>query len=186
MEEKLSQKELLRNLIEAAMSPFATMEKIADIKNVLSSSNNFSGINHLILVQSYFNENSFPFSVTKEEAIIQAKAALKDKNPIGYYYLYLLYKDEDEVKAKTNLIIASEAGYPKAIYEIGYLKHHGIIFKKNREEAFKYYKEAAKRNSLDGYFGLLVMYEEDGNYIEAEKILKEANDKGFSLPGVVR
>lgn len=186
MEKKLSSKQLLRNLLIAARDPFSSDEKITDIQNILATSNSFDGVNHLILVKTYLNPTLFPFMVTKEEAFNQASLALKERNNVAYYYLYLLYKEDNELeKARHSLNAAATYQVVEALLEIARLKKEGIIYEKNIDSAISYYKEACKLNSREAYYSLQLLYNELGQYDKAEEIYKEAKEKGIQLLGTV-
>lgn len=184
MEKKLSQKSLLRNLLLTSMDPFCTIEKIHDIQEILEDSTAFEGINHLILVQTYFDSTLYPFSVSKEKAIQQANAAIKDGNKAGYYYLYLLSdKDSDR---RNNLNIAVFYNYPEAY--LSYAKHlqKGDLYDKDLQKAYTYYQSAAQNGLVDGYMGMLEIDIERNDQEQQKKDYKEALEKGFKLPGTIQ
>ena len=186
MERKLSSKQLLRNLLLAARDPFSSESKIKDIKKILATSNSFQGINHLVLVKTYFSKDLFPFYVTKEEAYEQADLAIKDNNYNGYYYLYLLYLEDENFDKARNALNAAAAYYVEsALLEIARLKKEGIIYEKNIDDAIKYYLEACKLGSREAYFSLQLLYTEIGDYKKAKEVYNEAEDKGIKLLGVV-
>ena len=186
MEKKISPKQLLRNLLISARDPFASDEKIKDIHNILASSNSFEGVNHLILVKTYLNPDMFPFIVSKEEAYQQANLALKEKNNVAYYYLYLLYKrDKEYKKARYSLNAAATYYVEDAILEIARLKKIGEIYEKDIDSAISYYKEACKLNNRDGYYYLQLLYNELGENEKALEVYNEAKEKGIQLLGVV-
>lgn len=183
MEKKLTQKELLNNLIVSANDPFATVEKIEDIKTILSTSKSFSGINHLILVKSYFEEGITPIKITKEEAIQQCNLAIEEGNDIGYFYLYKLEDDVIKKRKYLNILLLEE--YPLAYLEYAKLHHKGIIYKKDLAKAYQYYKKAADKNLKDGYFGMIMIDIETNNLTQQKKDYEEATKKGFKLPGLI-
>lgn len=183
MEKKLTSKELLNNLIVSANDPFATVEKIEDIKKILSTSKSFSGINHLILVKSYLEEGITPIKISKEEAIVQCNLAIEEGNDIGYFYLYKL--EDDEIKKRQYLNILLIRGYPKAYLEYAKLHHKGILYKKDLNKAYQYYRKAADKNLKDGYFGMIMVDIETNNLKQQKKDYEEALQKGFKLPGII-
>lgn len=186
MEKKLSSKQLLRNLLISARDPFSSDEKIQDIHDILASSSSFDGVNHLILVKTYLDPSLFPFIVKKEEAFQQAELALKERNNVAYYYLYLLYrKDNDLEKARRSLNAAATYYVEEALLEIARLKKEGEIYEKNIDSAIYYYKEACKLNSRDAYYALQLLYNELGKEEEAKEIYNEAKEKGIQLLGTV-
>lgn len=186
MEKKLSSKQLLRNLLIAARDPFSSDEKISDIKNILSTSNSFEGVNHLILVKTYLDPTLFPFIITKEEAFSQAKIAIEERNYAAYYYLYLLYKlDNDIEKARNSLNAAAAYNVVDALLEIAKLKKEGTMYEKNIDSAISYYKQACKLNSRKAYYLLQLLYNELGEYDKASDVYNEAKEKGIKLLGIV-
>lgn len=185
MEKQISRNELLLRLLAIAKNPFTTCEQKFDVRKILENSSNFDGKNHIFLVQCYFSKTSPLFTVTKEEAIYQARLALKEKNLFSCYYLFLLLKDSNPTSARLYLRIAVDEGYPEAYLEIAKCYHYGIVFNQDKEKALDYYKKAALSNNQDGYYGLLYMYSENQEYNKEKQIYKEAISKGFNLPGVV-
>ncbi len=186
MENKLSSKQLLRNLLISARDPFASDSKIKDIQNILSSSSSFEGVNHLILVKTYLNPTMFPFIVSKEEAFEQVELALKEHNYVAYYYQYLLYRKEKNIKkARISLNAAASYYVEEALLEIARLKKEGEIYEKNIDSAISYYKEACKLNSRDGYYYLQLLYNELGQEDKAKEVYNEAKEKGIQLLGTV-
>lgn len=186
MEKKLSSKQLLRNLLISARDPFSSDEKVKDIQNILSTSSSFEGVNHLVLVRTYLDPSLFPFIVKKEEAYEQANLALKERNNVAYYYLYLLYRKDNELeKARHSLTAAATYYVEDALLEIARLKKEGEIFEKNIDSAISYYKEACKLNSRDAYYYLQLLYNELGKEEEAKEIYNEAKEKGIQLLGTV-
>ena len=165
MEKKLSSYQLLRNLVLAASDPFATDQKLFDIQHILEVSDSFQGVNHLLLVQAYLNEDTLPFSVTREKAYEQANRALEEGNRKACYYLYLLTKDENKLK--------------------GLDLKHGGLFRKNRKLAEQIFLKMISLKSREGYYQLQLMKSEDGDFSSAKIIYEEAKKNGFELPGYI-
>lgn len=186
MEKSLSRNELLTTFLRQAENPFTSMEQKADIKRILEESTTMRGMNHLYLVQCYFEEDHPLFYVTEEEALTQAQLALKENNRGAYFYLYKLYRDKDEVKARNYLRLSCWNKNPYAYLEMGKLRKDGILFKKNREEAYRNFEVAARCGLEEGYFNLLLMASEDHDYEKEKKIYRTALVRGISLPGVVQ
>ncbi|MCR4698505.1 MAG: hypothetical protein K5762_03970 [Bacilli bacterium] len=185
MEKRLTRDELLNSFLRKAENPFTTMEQKNDIRRILMESNTMRGMNHLFLVKCYFDEEQPLFHISKKEAIRQAKLAYRENNRGAFYYLYLLLKDSDPVKARNYLNLACACGNPKAYLEKGRLQHRGILFEKNEKEAFKNYHIAALCSLADGYYGMLLLASELGDITLARQVYEEANKNGISLPGVV-
>lgn len=183
MEKKLTPKELLRNLIQSSKDPFTSTERLEDIKRVLLTSDNFCGINHLYMVKTYLNPDSYPFSITKQEAVNQCNKALKEGNTIGYFYLYLLSEEELEKRKYLNLSLLYK--YPNAYLEYARLHHIGTIYEKDLEKAYVYYKKAAGCGLKEGYYGMITIDMETGNKERQVQDYKEAEKKGFKLAGIV-
>ncbi len=185
MEKRLTRDELLNSFLRKAENPFTTMEQKNDIRRILMKSNTMRGMNHLFLVKCYFDEGNPLFHISKKEAIKQAELAYKENNRGAFYYLYLLLKDSDPVKARNYLRLACAYGNPYAYLEKGKLQHRGILFEKNEKEAFENYKIAAKCGMEDGYYGMLLLASEQGDITLAKEVYKDAMRNGISLPGVV-
>ncbi|MFA6829718.1 MAG: hypothetical protein WCR67_03330 [Bacilli bacterium] len=183
MEKKISQRELLRKLLLAAIDPFSSQEKINDIEAILRTSSSFSGMNHLALVRSYLDETSFPFRITREEALNQVNLALKEGNKIGYYYLYCLSKLDIEKRKYLNLAIHYE--YPPALLEYAKLLHSGQLFDKNIDLAYQYYKKASLSHLEGGYLGMIQIDIEKKDYQQEKKDYDLAKINGFTLPGII-
>lgn len=183
MEKKLTSKELLRNLIVSANDPFATVERLEDIKKVLSTSKNFAGINHLILAKSYFEDNITPFKLTEEEVKKQCELAIEEGNQIGYFYLYKLAKTDVERRKYLNISIYTN--YAPAYLEYAKLHHKGDIYQKDLNKAYQYYRKAANSGLEDGYFGMIMIDIETNNLKKQKEDYEEAKRKGFKLPGIV-
>lgn len=184
MEKKLTQQELLENLIRTASQPFTTSEQRHDIKTVLENSSNFHGMNHLFLVSCYFEENPL-FSISEGKALYQAGLALKEGNPIAYYYLYLLHKGKEEQKARIDLRMAVHYKVPQALLEMARLLEKGEMFPHNQNKAFQLYQQAAEKGETEAYYGMLLIASKNQDIEKAKQIYKEAKEKGISLPGVV-
>lgn len=184
MEKELSNREKLISLLKTAISPFSSDEKIADILSILKNSKSYGGLNHLILIDDYLNENKI-FCLTKEEAILEANKAIEENNNIGYYYLYRLTLDEDKNLALSYLYKIIDSSYPKA--DLAYADHllKGDIVLKDEKKAFKYYQIAASFHLKEGYYGMLYILEKNNKIEEAEKLYKKAKEEGIDLPGVV-
>ena len=185
MEKRLTRDELLNSFLRRAENPFTTMEQKNDIRRILMESNTMRGMNHLFLVKCYFNEEQPLFHISKEEAIRQAKLAYRENNRGAFYYLYLLLKDSDHVRARNYLRLSCSCGNPQAYLEKAKLQHHGILFEENKEEAFSNYKIAAQCGLNDGYYGMLLLASEQGNIKLARQVYNEAKEHGVYLPGVV-
>lgn len=183
MEKKLTPKELLRNLILSSNNPFTSTERLEDIKKVLLTSDNFCGINHLYMVKTYLQPESYPFTISKEEAIRQCDIALKEGNTIGYYYRYLLSDNDVEKRKYLNLSVLNK--YPKAYLEYARLHQLGIVYEKNLDKAYQYYKKAADSKLVEGYRGMMEIDIETGNKKQQVEDYEEAEKKGFHLPGIV-
>lgn len=186
MEKQLTKREFLLNLLKTATNPFCSDEKLNDIQQVLTTSSNFDGLNHLLLVQDYLKDEDHIFYITKEEAILQAEAAINEGNIIGNYYLYLLYLKEKPKLAISYLEKVVNSCYPKA--DLKYANHllYGDIIDKDENKALKYFKIASQYNLSDGYYGMLYIYEKQGKILEAFQVYNEAKSKNIELPGVVR
>lgn len=184
MEHRLTTKDLLRNLLKSSRDPFITPERLLDIQKVLMTSSNFSGVNHLIMVKTYLEPDLYPFHLTKEEAVSQAKLAIDERNPIGYFYLYLLSDREEEKRKYLNISLMTE--YEYAYLEYANLLHEGRLYQKNVDKAYLYFRKAADKGLADGYFGLMKIDIEREDYEMEKKHFKEARRKGIVLPGVVR
>ena len=185
MEKTLTRDELLLQLLQKAQNPFTTPQQMNDIKQVLLTSSNFQGKNHIYLLRCFFNEVEPLFLITEQGAIQQAYFALKENHPFSCYYLYKLLKDRDPVKARNYLRICVDYAYPEAYLEMAKCQHYGILFEQNRKSAFEYYKKAALCQRKEGYYGMLLMACEDGDTDLEEEIYKEAKKRGFLLPGIV-
>lgn len=186
MEKQLTKREFLLNLLKTATNPFCSDEKLNDIQQVLESSSNFDGLNHLLLVQDYLKDEDHIFYITKEEAIVQAEAAIDEGNIIGNYYLYLLYLKEKPILAISYLEKVVGSSYPKA--DLKYANHllYGDIITKDEDKALKYFKIASQYNISDGYYGMLYIYEKQGKIEDAIKVYNDAKRKNIELPGIVR
>ena len=184
MEKEISKREKLLLLLKTATNPFSSDEKITDVLNIFKNSSNFDGLNHLILIDDYFKDDSI-FFLTKDEAILEAKKAVSENNKIGYYYLYLLYLDKDKKYALDCLLKIIDSSFPRA--DLAYAEHlyNGDIIKKDEKLAFKYYQNAAKYNFKEGYYGMMLILEKNHHYEEANQVYNEAKKKGIELPGVV-
>jgi hypothetical protein len=185
MEKKLSSYQLLRNLVLAASDPFATDQKLFDIQHILEVSDSFQGVNHLLLVQAYLNEDTLPFSVTKEKAYEQANRALEEGNRKACYYLYLLTKDENKLKARRYLNEGEFFQDPKALLAKGLDLKYGGLFRKNRKQAEQIFLKMISLKSREGYYQLQLMKSEDGDFSSAKIIYEEAKKNGFELPGYI-
>lgn len=183
MEKKLTPKELLRNLIISSQDPFTSTERLEDIKRVLLTSDNFAGINHLYMAKTYLNPEAYPFQISKEEAREQCKLAIQEGNEIGYYYLYFLADTDIEKRKYLNLSVLAK--YPKAYLEYAKLKHQGIVYEKDIDKAYEYYKKAAHSGLQDGYYGMIQIDIERGDSRKQQEDYDEATKKGFHLPGIV-
>lgn len=183
MEKSVTKKELLAELIKSAQDPFASNEKIIDIKRILSSSDSFDGANHLLLVEAFLYPSESPFPMSLEEAKEQAKLAITEGNHNGYYYLYLLSEDNQE--KRTCLEIASFYGYQKAIIEIAKCYHNGYLFEKDLNKAYTYYSLAANKGNRAGYVGMIEVDADLGDKERQIEDYKKASENGFSLPGVI-
>lgn len=186
MEKKLTQKELLQNLIKTASNPFTTIEQKRDIQKVLEESSNFKGANHLFLVECYLNSQNPLFVISEAKAIAQTNKALKEHNVIGYYYLYILMRKRNPLRARTSLRMACEFKIARAWYALGKEYLSGDLFDKDRIRAFDAFERSAQLGDARGYVEMLLIAAEDGDYEKQKKILKRAEDKGVLLPGVVR
>lgn len=184
MEHRLTTKDLLRNLLKSSRDPFITPERLLDIRHVLMTSSNFGGVNHLIMAKTYLEPDLYPFSLTKEEAISQAELAIDEKNPIGYFYLYLFSEKEEEKRKYLNISLMT--GYENAYLEYARLLHDGILYPKDIDRSYLYFRKAADKGLADGYFGLMKIDIEREDYEMEKKHFEEARRKGISLPGVVR
>lgn len=185
MEKKLTRDELLMQLIDKAKDVFTTSEQKYDILKILKESTNFRGKNHLFLVQCYFQETTPLFFITKEEALEQAEAALKDGNAYSCYYLYRLLKEKNPVRARNYLRICCDHAYPIAYLEMAKCKHYGNLFYRDYEGAIQYYQKAALSGLKEGYEGLMSLYLELGEIEKEKEVYQEAKKKGFDLLGVV-
>lgn len=185
LEQTYSKREFLLNLLKAAKDPFCSDEKLNDIRKVLMDSKNFSGTNHLILLKDYFSDDRV-FYLEKKDALLQADRAIEEGNIIGYYYLYLLYLKEDSKKAVQCLKKVINKSYPLA--DLAYAKHllAGDIVDKDEDEAFKYYQIGSRFNLAEGYYGMILILQRRGDFMEAKKVYDQATENGISLPGVVR
>lgn len=186
MEKQLTKREFLLNLLKTATNPFCSDEKLNDIQQILKTSSNFDGLNHLLLVQDYLKDESHIFYITEEEAILQAKKAIEEGNIIGNYYLYLLYLNDEPKLAISFLEKVVDSSYPKA--DLRYANHllYGDIISKDEDKALKYFKIASEYNLNDGYYGMLYIYEKQGRIEEAIKVYNDAKKKNIELPGIVR
>lgn len=185
MEKKLSREELLKRLLEIAIDPFTSVEQKHDIRKIMETSTNFKGKNHLFLVQCYFNETDPLFTVTKAQALTQAKLAFKEHNLYSCYYLYLLLKDSEPVQARNFLRICCDNAFPNAYLEMAKCRHKGILFEKNDDIAFENYSKAALCGLEEGYYGMLLIASEKGDKEKTKVIYESAKKKGFILPGIV-
>ena len=185
MEKKLTRDELLKNLIEQANDIFTTCEQKYDIRKILETSSNFKGKNHIFLVQCFFDKENPLFTVTEEQAIEQADLAFKEGNTFSCYYLALLLKDKNPVKARNYLRISCDCAFPQAYLEMAKCKHYGVLFLQDRKGAMEYYRKASLCGMKEGYEGMLKLYSEDGNYEAEKKVYDEALKKGIKLSGIV-
>jgi|GEM_PF-2834182 len=177
---------LLRNLLLASRDPFATETKILDIQHILETSTSFSGMNHLVLAESYLNPNSFPFEVSYGKALAQAKEALREGNRRSYYVLFELYLlGKDERRARGALDAACFYQDTQALVRRAYFEKEGLLYERNRKKAWEDFLLAAKKGSRDGFFGLQLMKSEDGDYEEAKKIYQEGQKRGMRLIGAL-
>lgn len=186
MEKKLSKEELLKNLLIIAKDPFTTCEQKYDIRHILMTSSNFQGKNHLFLVQCYFSEDYPLFILNKNEAIQQAKLAIKEGCFYASYYLFLLLKDSEPQLARNCLRLCSDKGIPIACLEIAKCLQYGIVFDSNRKLAFEYYEKASKAGLKDGYYGMLLMASEDNDIEKQKEIYQKAKENGIELPGIIQ
>ena len=184
MEKTLTRDELLLSLLKKARDPFTTMEQKRDVKRIMMESTTMRGMNHLFLVQCYFQDHPL-FHVTRKEALNQAYLAFRENNQGAYYYLYLLLKDEDQVRARNYLRLACTSGNPYAFLEMGKLQYRGELFPLNRKEAYQSFSMAAKCGLPDGYFYMLLIASEDHDVDLEKKIMEEARKAHIELPGVV-
>lgn len=184
MEKKLTQRELLNNLLKRAYDPFTTSEQQYDILHVLETSSNFRGMNHLFLCQCYF-ENHPLFHVSQGKALTQAYLALKEKNPIAYYYLYRLERYRDRQKARNFLRMAVVYNVPKACLEMGRCLRLGDLFEKDEKESFLHYQKASKLGEKDGYYWMLLLASQKHDIELERRIYQEAKLHGVFLPGVI-
>lgn len=183
MEKKLTQRDLFRNLLRAAVDPFSSLEKVQDIETIFKTSNAFEGMNHLTLAKSYLEPGLFPFHIDRDEAIQQAKLAIQEKNYIGYYYLYRLSTTESEKRKYLRLSVFYS--YPVAYLEYARLVHDGIYFTKNIEEAYHYYALAAQKKRNEGYDGMIRIDIERGDYEQEKKDIQLAKQNGYSVMGYI-
>lgn len=184
MEKKINKEELLKRLLIIAKDPFTTCEQNFDIRKIFENSTNFFGRNHLFLVQCYFAEENPIFVVSKEEAIQQARLAVKEGCLYGCYYLFHLVKDTRPVDARNFLRIAADEGIAEACLEMAKCQHYGNVFEKNRKQAFENYKKAAQSGMMEGYYGMLIMASEDRDKDLQERIYNQAKERGIELPGI--
>ncbi len=185
MEKRLTYKELLENLINSARDPFCDSGKFYDIRNILLTSSNFKGLNHLYMAEMFLQDDTI-FNVDEKEALNQIDLAMKEKNINAYYSAYRYYrKINDEPNARNYMRISLDLGLANAYFEMGNLLKDGILFRQDREKAAEYYQRAAEAGVKDGYFQMLILAVEDGDEYKANQIIKEAEKQGISLPGVV-
>lgn len=184
MEKKINKEELLKRLLIIAKDPFTTCEQKFDIRKIFEKSTNFAGRNHLFLVQCYFAEENPIFIVSKEEAILQAKLAVKEGCIYGCYYLFLLLKETRPVDARNCLRIAADEGIAQACLEMAKCQHYGIVFEKNRQKAYENYAKAAGCGMMEGYYGMLLMASEDRDIQRQKNIYEKAKENGIELPGI--
>lgn len=184
MEKRLTRNELFDSLISKARNPFTTSEQKSDIKKILMESNTMNGLNHLFLVKCYFEEKPL-FRISKEEAIKQANKAYNEHNSGIYHYLYLFSKDENPQRAKSYLLISCLYGYAKSYLEIANLYYKGILFEKNIDKAYENYKIASSCHLKEGYFGMLLIAVEKGDFNLQKEIIEKAKKDNIELPGIV-
>lgn len=184
MEKKLTQKELLRNLLKRADDPFTTSEQKYDIQHVLETSSNFQGMNHLFLAQCYFEDHPL-FLISEGKALTQAYLGLKEGNPISYYYLYRLEKYRDRQKARNFLRMAVDYNVPKACLEMGRCLWRGDLFPKDEEEAFRCYQKAADLGEKEGYYYMLLLAASKHDIALERSVYEIAKKRQVHLPGVI-
>ncbi len=186
MEKKLTYRELLENLITSARDPFCDSNKFYDIRNILMTSSNFKGLNHLYLAETYLQDDN-TFNIDKEEALNQINMAMRESNKNAYFMAYRYYrKTEDDPNARNFMRISLDLGLANAYFEMGNLLKDGILFEQDREKAAEYYERAGEAGVKDSYFQLLILAIEDGDNDKAQAVVKEAEEHGVTLPGVVR
>jgi len=185
MEKRLTRNELLIGLLRIASNPFTSLEKKLEIKKILEDSSTMRGMNHLFLLRCHFEEEHPLFYVSEEEAFRQAKLALKENNRGAYYYLYLLYRSKDEVKARNYLRLSCDAKNPYAFLEMGKLQKEGILFEKDLEKASKNLTIAANCGLKEAYFQLLLMASEAHDIEKEKAIYIQAMFHQIYLPGIV-
>lgn len=186
MEKNLSRDELLYSLLKKAEDPFTKLEQKRDILRILKESSTMRGMNHLFLVDCYFKEENAIFNINKEEAIKQAKLALKENNVGSFYFLYLLLKDTDKRKARCYLLLSAMYGNPKAHLSLGDHYLNGTLFKKDLSKAEIHYQIAADCDEKDGYFKLLYLASLSKDIEKQKVIYEKAKLKNIFLPGVVK
>ncbi len=186
MEKTLTKKELLYNLIKGVQDPFSTAEKQRDIRRILSSSSNFGGLNHLYLARCHFSNRKEPLIVSLEEAKEQALLAIKEKNNVGYYFLYKVKLEKKEYqKAITYLKYMISIGYPDAYMDMANLLYKGVAIEKDDREAYKYYEKATEKDIDKGFFGMLLIASSYHDVKLEKKIIEKAAQCGLVLPGFI-
>lgn len=186
MEKKLSRDELLYSLLKIAENPFTNIEQKRDIFRILKESSTMRGMNHLFLVNCYFNKEKAIFNVNREEAIFQAKLALKENNVGAFYFLYMLLKDTDVRKARCYLLLSAMYGNPKAHLSLGDHYLYGTLFERDLVKAEKHYTIAAECKEKDGYFKLLYIASLNNDIKKQNSIYEKAKENGIILPGIVK
>ncbi len=185
MEKKLTYTELLENLINSAKDPFCDSNKFYDIRNILMTSSNFKGLNHLYLAELYLQDDD-TFGIDEKEALNQIELAMDENNLNAYFSAYRYYrKTNNDPNARNYMRISLDLGLAPAYFEMGKLLKEGTLFRQDREKAAEYFHRSAEAGITDGYFELLSMAVEDGDGYKADEIIKEAKENGIDLPGVV-
>lgn len=185
MEKEIPSIDKLKAMLRRAANPFTASYQIASIRSVLNGSSAFKGVNHLFLVDCFFQDKPV-FSVSEKEALEQCELALKDGNKISYYYLYLLLKNKDSNTAINDLLLACEISYPKALFEYGFLLYKGETVKQDYKLAKQYFEKAIAGGIKKAYFYLLMIAEKERDYEEAESIYQRAMNDDYYLPGTVK
>ncbi len=156
-----------------------------DVKHILETSDRFNGFNHLYLVACYINKDDSLFYVSFESAEKQLQLALNEKCDIAYYYQYLFYRDSDPIKAREGLYIICEYDYGPALLALGKEYEKGTLFKKDDNEAIKYYKRAADTGEVEAFIDGILLSKKKNDKQSEEMFYHLAEVKNIHLPGRV-
>lgn len=108
--------------------------------------------------------------VNTEQDYIQSREWLQKASNLGntdamvaLAYLYTLDKrvtkfDKSNTRAKKWISMAEKEGNPRALYQLGIWYERGIVFQKDYDVAFEYFKKSAETGEVNAYVKLFLYY----------------------------